>query len=707
MVSARYPTEQRTRPAPAGGAVRITHLHVQNLLSFEAFEVDLDVGTTVILGPNGSGKTNLLRVLDLAGSALRWAAEESSTRPGLRQAPGPAGRNLDAYRGMSHLGRSGQRQVRVGLRLDLDDEKDLLVTFLRAALAWSIRDQLRSAGGDAPVESWLSEHVTQQTVAPLFETELIVEHSGVPGRSWEVGLNFQLEPQGPHYQWVLAGHHLQDCIVLLGPEGRRAAGDPSSPVGLPQQLFGLEQLSSTSHLPSPVPPFHLGMLAGSTPAGPILLGAGGRTVVDWSVPPILDFLTRFGAAHPPQDILGTEPGWALAAVLSRIWQEKVFTVGEQFRGIGAWGRDLPAAGVYTLEQLDSAAASSEPYLLPARLFRLANGTAADRARFQRVQATFAALAGNRSFGVRAEPQPGPVAVDEAPSAGGGPRGGVLVDLLVTDDVTRGVGPETPIRFCGAGTWEALVLAESLAAPAGRVVLLDEPAANLHPTWQQVLREQLPLPEAQALVITHAGAVVPLGAAGSVALVRTRRREWATTAHSVEPGEVVKVGRKLERKGNVHILFVERAVLVEGQDDLDIVSILGRRLKLKLNGPDSAVVECGGRENLPDYIRLCQQLDVDHLVIMDADSTKADNDPSVQRDAQAVRDAVRESAGGLFEFNEDVERAFGLTEKNRPKLRRTAKEIALKDENGYPEVRKLCQELERFARSTGGDPDPIA
>jgi len=333
---------------------------------------------------------------------------------------------------MSHLGRGGERRVRVGLRLDLDDEMGLVVAFLRAALAWSIRDELRGAHVDAPVESWVTEGVTQQRVASLFEPELVAEHSGVPGRSWQVGLDFQPEPQGPRYRWMLAGASLQDCIVPLDFRGRPAAGQVPSPSGLLQNLFGIEQGSPTPPLPDPLPSFDLRMLVGPAPCGPVALGGGGRTLIDWSVPPVLDFLTRFGAPHPPQDLLGTEAGWSLAVVLQRIWQEKVFVVAEQLRGIGPWGRSVPAAGAYNLDQLALAPASTEPYLLPARLCRLASGDAAERERFRLVQNTFVALAGGRCIAVRVEPQPASAAAEGSCSGGQTPveeQSKVFVDLL--------------------------------------------------------------------------------------------------------------------------------------------------------------------------------------------------------------------------------------------------------------------------------------
>ena len=46
--------------------MRLTRLAIDNLLSFEHFELDqIDPSLTTIVGPNGAGKTNIVRVLDL------------------------------------------------------------------------------------------------------------------------------------------------------------------------------------------------------------------------------------------------------------------------------------------------------------------------------------------------------------------------------------------------------------------------------------------------------------------------------------------------------------------------------------------------------------------------------------------------------------------------------------------------------------------
>jgi hypothetical protein len=685
--------------------MRLTRLCVDNLFSFDHLDLDLGAEATVILGPNGAGKTNVLRALDLAATALRWAAEERSIPWSPPPLAGPAGRSLQAFFGMSHQGRSGSRRVELGIELDQDEEISLLARFLRAAITWSLRDELQGSSADAPLEAWAGAEITPERATFLARGSLVAEHSGVPGRSWQVGYDFALGQDGSPCRWILAGPPLQDCIVRLDEGGRLPRQPYPQPRGLLHALFGLALGAPPPPLPDPLPAFDVENMIGPDPVGPITLGRPGRTPVDWSSPTVLEFVTDFGAPPPPTDMLPTDQAWSLADVLHRLWQKAVFTVGEALRGVGRWGEPVAAVGSYDLAQLAASPATSEPALLPARVFQLGNGSYEERARLEATHWTFNRLTGGRSFAVRLTPLPSRPVPDPA---GGGATvppqgaGGVFLEVLVTEDRTTPSDVlEVPIQFYGAGTWEALVLSEALSGPPGRVVLLDEPATNLHPSWQRVLREVLTGDRTapgrdgpQVVLITHAADLVPLDADEATTLVRITRSGLTSEARQVLPRDLRGVARKLAAKGNERLLFVGRAVLVEGEDDRDVLQILAEGLGLGIETPDCALLECGGRGNLPDYISLCGALGIAHFVLMDGDSTKARRAKGVQRHVDQVREAIESTHGTLFEFEEAIEQAFGLSEKNPEELRKRAANWHRRD-SSYPEVTKLISRLERF------------
>jgi len=689
--------------------MRLTHLHIENLFSFDRLELCLDADTTVLLGPNGSGKTNALRALDLAATALRWASEERPSSGASPSVFSAAGQSLRAYSAMSHRSHSGRRQVKVGLHFDQPAEVCLIASFLRAAIIWSVGDELHRSSAYPPVEKWVDSEITPERVSCLTRGTLVAAHSGVPGGSWEVGYDFQLGPSGSCYRWVLAAPQLRNCVVGVDQNSRPPNDPGPQPRGLLQALFKFEPGSAPSQPLEPPQAVDLGEALGAGPVGPITLGRPGGTVIDRSMPAILDFLTRIGAPDPLPDRLGVFDGFGMAHVLRRLWEEEVFTVGEQLRGIGAWGASVTPVGSYDLAQLASAPTQSATALLPARLFRLANGRAEERKRFEEIQSMFGQLTGNHTFALRATPlQPQPATGGTGEAATVPERGGGLsLDILVTDDSAVGSdGPlETPIQFCGAGIWEALVLAEALSGPPGRVVVLDEPAANLHPAWQRVLRRELTREHndqsggtVQVLIITHAPDLVPLTVRGGASLIRISRPAGSSRAYRVPPCILSKAGKKVEAKGNERLLFVERAVLVEGEDDRAVLQILASGKKLDLEGPDRALIECGGRENIPDYIRLCQHLDIKHLVVMDGDSSKAQVDDGVRSKVEAVRGALGERGEQPFEFKEAIEQAFGFEpgQKDSSKLRQAAEKCASGDDCP-PEVQCLITVLEKFER----------
>ena len=64
--------------------MRVTRLSLRNFRSYEAAEVRLGPGLTVVTGPNGAGKTNLLEAIYFActGRSCRTANEREVVRFG-------------------------------------------------------------------------------------------------------------------------------------------------------------------------------------------------------------------------------------------------------------------------------------------------------------------------------------------------------------------------------------------------------------------------------------------------------------------------------------------------------------------------------------------------------------------------------------------------------------------------------------------------
>jgi len=118
-------------------------------------------------------------------------------------------------------------------------------------------------------------------------------------------------------------------------------------------------------------------------------------------------------------------------------------------------------------------------------------------------------------------------------------------------------------------WEALLLSATLSDSAGRVVVLDEPARNLHPTLQRRLLEELRAASGQFIVTTHSPYLVPISGDADSAICRLALRGGVSHAHLLTQasgdGRLRKVlGESADARA---LLFAHGVVLVEGDTEL--------------------------------------------------------------------------------------------------------------------------------------------
>jgi len=550
--------------------MKLTRLSAQNLLSFDTFELELDRQRTVIVGPNGSGKTNVTRLLTLMGSALVWANREGPR--GSAVEPGSAARILEGFAGARHLPDGGGRQVvRVAFELTEDWERDLMVAFLRAALLWSLLDGPRQGQQHSvPLAAWAMSSVTAAACTDLFSGTLIAEHPGIPGMNWEVGLEFAHGTPGTNYRWVLQTPSLHSAILTAQDATSPPAGIMAGSDVLTSRLLGIASGGpSLTSLP-PLPQFSLDFLCPNAgEAIRLVVGERGQ-YLDMNLGPYNTFLKL---ARLPQPV-APAPGYSIATVLDHIYGAGLVLVGEQLRGVGTWGTALPRAGTYAWEELANPPVSREPHLVPLRLFHLKTGSAADKERYTRIQGGFRTLAPGRDFDLRFEAvsgqQPGGDASDVAQAR---------IEVMVTKALayrSPGSGApaaEFPVQLHGAGTWEALILAEALNDAAGRVVVLDEPATTLHPSWQRSLATEMGQSDAQILLITHSPDLVRIRHGDDLKRpVRFSLEAGASVARRLASPPKQELANELLRELAMSAdlrgcLFARGVVLLEGETEL--------------------------------------------------------------------------------------------------------------------------------------------
>lgn len=555
--------------------MKVTSLDVSNLLSFGEFHLDFDDRLTVLVGPNGAGKTNIVRVLDLVTKLVDWADERS--RSGAAP-PTPADAMLSSYVQAMHDSSAPDTpmEIRLGVQFTTPAERTRVVAFVRAALLATLSEESQAGDEDrkARLAAWVTEEVDEAALEPLFTGTLAFRHPGYDDALWEARYEFEVD--GSAYDWVLYTPSYWASIVAHGA----AAGPMTPETRLSEVLFGLSANPSPPPLPDLLPAFALRGLC--PPADKRLT----NLVVRLGTGSVNDQHEPFRAAANMLSFQVFGPGPQQAFGLSRALRlnlnESLVVLGEQFRGLGVGGTIPWRAGLYPWEFLAGPVPPRDPGFLPLRLFELKNGTTLpQREAFAAIQEQFERLAPGRAFDVTfaAAQMPvattapigaGQVAITGGNDAGEEAQPGSIITVIGWNKTNNGTPlRERPIQLFGAGTWEALVLAEALVSAPDRLTVLDEPGAPLHPTWQTALRQALRKVPGQVLLVTHSPHLVPMEEAGDLTRLlrisnggggsRCRRLPRALCA-----GDVAKITQEFALSSDARaLLFSRGAVIVSG------------------------------------------------------------------------------------------------------------------------------------------------
>lgn len=248
--------------------------------------------------------------------------------------------------------------------------------------------------------------------------------------------------------------------------------------------------------------------------------------------------------------------------------------------------------------------------IPLLLFRLKNGDFAERARFRRIRKSFRRLVGEG------------LGFDIYAGFENNQQSALSIDIRVTDPEG-----EIPLTDHGAGIWEALMLSTILDESKGRIVLLDEPAANLHPGMQHKLVEDLHTVPGQVIVVTHSAHMLPTAAEDFRKVRRMQKTSTGTLVKGMDSSSWLRLD-KLEKELNkssdlAGLLFADGVILVEGETETGALSEWF---------PKSAVGQgktfadlnlglcwVGGKTNFPFYMHFLSELGVPWVAICDGDA----------------------------------------------------------------------------------------
>ena len=217
----------------------------------------------------------------------------------------------------------------------------------------------------------------------------------------------------------------------------------------------------------------------------------------------------------------------------------------------------------------------------------------------------------------------------APQNLGSTSSQILPDEVVTSfpDPSAQEHRFVDFAYVGVGIKETLFLLSSCFDRQDKVICMDEPAANLHPTLiKRLMREILMLggqvEPSQIAVITHSPAMASLEMLSSAnKIVRVDRHEYS---------EIVQPSKKNEEWISKHlatfhllkpdILFSHRAILVEGKSDkIFVEAILNLCAKHEGSNADYIVVNVCGKLSFEKFQTFLNIFKINFVILADGDA----------------------------------------------------------------------------------------
>lgn len=181
----------------------------------------------------------------------------------------------------------------------------------------------------------------------------------------------------------------------------------------------------------------------------------------------------------------------------------------------------------------------------------------------------------------------------------------------------------PLEYAGAGISEAIILCTLALNESKKIVLLDEPGSNLHPLWQRTLLNTfLMSKKSQFFLITHSPYLIP--AARMQSVIRFQQRNGATQACRIlkEPGthDDGKLWKEMGRSADARsLLFADKVILVEGETEKGALPVWWQKQGWNLDGDAVAIYDVGADTNLMPWANILDTYQIPWVIINDGDA----------------------------------------------------------------------------------------
>ena len=259
---------------------------------------------------------------------------------------------------------------------------------------------------------------------------------------------------------------------------------------------------------------------------------------------------------------------------------------------------------------------------------------------------------------------------------------------------------TDFTSVGAGIKETLFLLTKCFDRQGRIILMDEPATNLHPAQIRRLMGEVLAPDGpnnesnQAVFITHSPSIANLELLSSVnEIVRVDRemhsrivqpsgkdREWITknlaTFHWLKSD----------------VLFAKKVVLVEGPSDkIFLEAVLRYSTELDVLGDNIVVLDVGGSKSFKKFREFLRIFEIPFVILADSDAgDQFDTDEILEINPESISlyDDGRDKT--IFLLEGDLE---GCLADLKPELyKKITDKYETKPEQAYHFIRQLTEDV---------------
>lgn len=608
--------------------MEIRSLQLKNFLSVgdEPVKIDFNKLTTIV-GPNDSGKTNIFRAISFVSECLSNNATD----------PDPYYHNSDLTKDL---------EVQLGFEPN-DDELEAFANFIFCSIL-SDRPQVDSIEKDSQainlIEKFLTDH--SKTIADDLFKQIIIIVRRTEARSIylgdiliKLGKNNKELFLKQHTRLTKNPNSIQGSknlgAIIINHIRKKNRDEVNSYLKnesnkMPDFKFSKDEIQDFFYRIDPVDNSAVYDLRS--------FNFGDGNIREKNYPQavrLLEFLKQKG---------WTERGVAALDIISKVVSSslvRTYDLRSKPQSFLNIANTLPAKSVL----LDRLTGEN----LPEVLFRLRNSSYPHiRSRYNQIQTAFKNLCDNLEFEINIRPKEvthgrnkkvvsiGPEYVD---------RGQKVKTVVEEDEDKKSLENELeihfikgnnsyPLEYSAAGRFEILLLLTALIGQQGKIILLDEPAINLHPVLQRRILEIIETNIAQEnnnqiIIITH-----------SPYLVNPQNVENIWRASRTKDGTtIVNVGKSLDGLPkddkekiikNLHdsdirsMFFSKGVVLVEGPSDRLVIEQVERFYSSKNKGADLHqndwyVLDMDGKHSLPTYLRLVKNLHLPYIVVMDYDA----------------------------------------------------------------------------------------